>query len=79
MKPVNRLAARRKEEAARAKELRWAGMLVDVRLDDGSVQRTTIRHVPWQLGHGQWVVGLEGISGGYDVLRVTPVAEEKAN
>lgn len=77
MKAINRLAARRKEEEARAKELKWVGMLVDVRRDDGTVLRTTVTCVPYQLGHGQWVVIVAGISGAYDVLRVTPVEERK--
>jgi hypothetical protein len=28
---------------------------------------------PWQLGHGVWVIGLKGISGGYDLSRVTGI------
>lgn len=24
----------------------------------------------WQLGHGDWVIKLEGVSGGYDLSRV---------
>jgi hypothetical protein len=47
------------------------GLDVDVRRDDGSVLQTFTRSVPWQLGHGQWVVKVDGIAGGYDVTRVT--------
>jgi hypothetical protein len=47
-----------------------SGAAVDVRLDDGSIWRTTTRSTPWQLGHGQWVVSLTGKTGGYDLGRV---------
>lgn len=29
-----------------------------------------VKYAPWQLGHGAWVIGLKGISGGYDLSRV---------
>lgn len=32
-----------------------------------------VRSEPWQLGHGAWVIGLKGISGGYDLSRVTGI------
>lgn len=32
-----------------------------------------VKHAPWQLGHGAWVIGLHGISGGYDLSRVTGI------
>ncbi len=47
-----------------------AGTSVDVRLDDGTIWRTKTRSEPWQLGHGDWVVLLEGKSGGYSLSRV---------
>ena len=48
-----------------------AGTLVNVRKDDGDTIVTRTRSLPWQLGHGDWVVSLEGISGGYALDRVT--------
>ncbi len=32
-----------------------------------------VKSEPWQLGHGAWVIGLKGISGGYDLSRVTGI------
>lgn len=48
------------------------GTAVIVRLDDGGLWHTRTRSLPWQLGHGQWVVALEGKAGGYDLTRVRP-------
>lgn len=48
-------------------------MQVTVKRDDGSILLTVTRSEPWQLGHGGWVILVEGISGGYDCARVTPV------
>ena len=47
------------------------GTEVNVLLDDGTIWRTHTRSEPWQLGHGQWVVALEGRAGGYALDRVT--------
>lgn len=52
------------------------GDLVDVTKDLGEVERRRVRIAPWQLGHGAWVVGLEGISGGYLLTRCARVEEE---
>ena len=41
------------------------GDRVLVRHDDGHVCRHTVTGKPWQLGHGAWVVKLDGVSGGY--------------
>lgn len=38
--------------------------------DDGSILHSVTRSDPWELGSGQWVVRVEGISGGYAVERV---------
>lgn len=55
------------------------GDVVRVRADDGTVSEYVVRDAPWQLGHGAWVVGLRGMSGGYDlsrvIERVVPAAE----
>lgn len=48
------------------------GLPVNVLKDDGSIIQTTIRSEPWQLGHGSWVIMVEGIAGGYDITRITP-------
>lgn len=46
------------------------GTAVMVRLDDGSDFATITRSEPWKLGHGEWVVKVEGISGGYLLSRI---------
>lgn len=46
------------------------GTRVAVRLDSGHTLITTTRSLPWQLGHGQWVVSLQGITGGFDCERI---------
>ena len=46
------------------------GTSVIVRKDDGSDFPTKTRSKPWQLGHGDWVVSVEGIAGGYALGRV---------
>lgn len=32
-----------------------------------------VKYAPWQLGHGEWVIGLKGITGGYALDRVTGI------
>lgn len=49
------------------------GIAVIVKMDDGRLKHTHTRSEAWNLGHGQPVVMLEGISGGYDLSRVTPM------
>lgn len=48
------------------------GREVVVFKDDGSRVETKVRLEPWLMGGHSWVVGLEGISGGYSVMRVVP-------
>jgi hypothetical protein len=48
------------------------GIGVLVRLDGGALKQTRTRSEAWELGHGQPVILLEGISGGYDLARVMP-------
>lgn len=43
---------------------------VAVEMDDGTVRRFDVRHEPWTLGHGCWLIGLAGVPGGYDLSRV---------
>lgn len=38
--------------------------------DSGKEHETITRSKPWQLGHGDWVVLIEGKSGGYDLSRI---------
>jgi bifunctional DNA-binding transcriptional regulator/antitoxin component of YhaV-PrlF toxin-antitoxin module len=45
------------------------GDLVEVTKDDGSTEQHHVKIEPWQLGHGEYVVGLHGISGGYKLTR----------
>lgn len=58
----------------RAALLNQVGMRVCAQTDSGKLQTTAVKQLPWQLGHGQWVIGIEGFSGGYDILRVTPLS-----
>ena len=46
------------------------GTAVMLLLDAGSKVATKTRSKPWQLGHGAWVVLVEGKSGGWDLNRV---------
>lgn len=72
---IRRMAERRNAERA-PPPLNTAmteGTLVVVRRDDGSGLVTKTRSLPWRLGHGDWVVSVEGISGGYALERVTPI------
>ena len=40
--------------------------------DDGTFTDHEVRSEPWQLGHGEWVVLVTGITGGYQLTRVVP-------
>ena len=46
------------------------GTPVTVTKDDGSRFETRTRSEPWALGHGQPVIKVEGITGGYMLERV---------
>ncbi len=46
---------------------------VDVSRDNGEVVRYVVTREPWPLGHGTYVIGLEGVSGGYDLRRVVAI------
>lgn len=48
------------------------GAEVEVTRDDGTTETRRVKYAPWQLGHGAWVVGLEGIAGGYALERCRP-------
>ena len=45
------------------------GDFVIVTRDDGQREIRKVRSTPWQLGHGEWVVKLDGISGGFLLSR----------
>jgi hypothetical protein len=63
----------RKMSAQQAKQLTEIGMAVVVRRDDGSEFATTLASLPWMLGHGVYIAKVEGISGGYDCSRISPM------
>ena len=46
------------------------GEIVSVTRDDGSAEMRSVKYAPWQLGDGTWVIGLDGIAGGYLLSRV---------
>lgn len=61
--------------AEQRRQLR-VGDRVVVRMDHGHPIGDTVYEVraePWQLGHGAWVVGLDGINGGYALDRVVGI------
>lgn len=45
------------------------GDMMEVLRDDGAKDRRVVQIRPWRLGHGAWLVGLSGISGGYALSR----------
>lgn len=61
----------RKQKISEALKMLAIGTPVNVRKDNGDIFETKTRSEPWQLGHGDWVVSVEGISGGYDLERVS--------
>lgn len=54
-----------------------SGEDVDVRQDNGEILRMKTRSEPWQLGHGEWVILLDGRSGGYMLTRCQPARLQK--
>jgi hypothetical protein len=50
--------------------------------DTGREWFATVKYAPWKLGHGEWVIGLDGIAGGYLLSRVMrkckPISRECA-
>lgn len=58
--------------ANKAVALNKIGMAVIVRSDGGNLIESEVTTLPWQLGHGAWVVGLKGVRGGFDCARVEP-------
>lgn len=46
--------------------------------DNGDCNWHRVRQLPWQLGHGAWVIGVSGISGGYSLDRVREVRSANA-
>lgn len=46
---------------------------VRVRDDSGNEADYEVKYEPWQLGHGEWVVGLKGMAGSYMLSRVVKV------
>lgn len=46
------------------------GDCVAVLGDDEAELERVVRLAPWQLGHGEWVIGLCDVSGGYLLSRV---------
>jgi hypothetical protein len=46
------------------------GQWVEVLRDDGRTTHHRVKYAPWRLGHGEWVIGLDGVAGGYLLSRV---------
>lgn len=62
-----------------AKRLLRPGDRVVVRDDCGHSDIYDVTSPPWQLGHGAWVIGLKGISGGYSLDRVIGIVSTSAS
>jgi hypothetical protein len=52
------------------------GDKVLVQDDAGNKGEYLVKQAPWMLGHGAWVVGLSGISGGYSLEWVVGILEK---
>lgn len=59
-------------EASRLK----VGDKIALMMDNGSASQFEVCSEPWQLRHGAWVVGVDGIRGGYSLERVVGIMEE---
>ena len=78
-KPSLRAAMERIQESySAAMLLDEVGMPVIVIEDNGQEAHTRLRSLPWTLGHGAWVVSVEGKSGGYDCARIRPAGKAVA-
>ncbi len=44
--------------------------------DDERDEIRKVRSEPWQLGHGEWMIKLEGVSGGFMLSRCRPAAKD---
>lgn len=62
----------RKQKVTEAQLAIRDGDSVVYKNDQGFAEALTAKSDPWQLGHGDWVIKLEGKSGGYDLSRVLP-------
>lgn len=58
-------------------EANQVGVEVDVKKDDGTIQRTRTRSEAWLMGGHTAIILLKGISGGYMLERVCVVAAEE--
>jgi protein-disulfide isomerase-like protein with CxxC motif len=66
------------ESYAAAQKLDSVGMPVVLVEDNGQETHTRLTSLPWTLGHGAWVVKVEGKSGGYDCARIRPAGKAVA-
>lgn len=48
------------------------GNTVQVTFDDGHTELRIVKYEPWRLENGEWLVGIEGITGGYSLSRCEP-------
>jgi len=74
-----RMEAAIKASYTAAQKLDTIGMPVVVERDNGQMEHSKLRSLPWTLGHGAWVAKVEGISGGYDCARIKPLAQISAH
>jgi len=75
---LKRMDEHKRASIEAAQKLTTIGMGVRVLKDDGSEVLTTLKSLPWPLGHGVMIAKVEGISGGYDCSRITPAVESEA-
>lgn len=72
MRTSKQISAAIRASYTAAMKLDTIGMAVIVTRDNGQTEHTRLSSLPWTLGHGAWVAGVEGISGGYDCARIRP-------
>lgn len=68
--------ARADKEAEKFNRTFKVGEAVNVRRDDGSIERRCIRSEAWGLSSGDAIVSVQGISGGYLCERLTKADDE---
>lgn len=78
MIPAQRMKAAIAASYRAAQKLDTIGMDVVLREDNGQLTHTRLTSLPWTLGHGAWVVKVEGKSGGYDCARIAPARKAVA-
>jgi len=69
------IGAKRPSELAHGTRVLYYPVLPREKFTEPSLQprETKTRSVPWQLGHGEWVVLIEGKTGGVSTQHLEPL------